>query len=261
MPAADSGISQAYGVDNIPDHSECMKKKIELLMKEGKYSQEQAVAIAYKHCGETQKSAPNALAKMGLLAQDASQDLDIAHNRLVDETEGAGRYASLVDCAKDPDLKKLLQELSGEELGHAKRLTAWIEAHKPAEEAQKSAPKHILVEIAKVSRNVVYGVVLKPGIADLQGDIMSPDDIQKACHEYMAEYRTININHAADIKACPVECWITKEAGKLGDREYPAGSWLMGTRIDDPEVMRGVHEGLFKSYSIEGEGTREPLAS
>jgi hypothetical protein len=255
-----ASASQAQEGGSIPDHSECMKKKIELLMKEGK-SQDQAVAIAYKHCGdEAQKSAD--IEKMGAIAEPVlGDDEQIAHERLVDEAQGAESYQRMSELAKDPDLKKLLQELAGEELGHSKKLTAWIEAHKPSEETEKSAPKSFTVDICKVADNVVYGIVLHANKPDLQGDIMSADDIRKAMHDFMAEFRTINKDHADDIDACPVECWQTDKAGKLGESEYGPGDWLMGTKINDPAMLAAVVEGKYKSYSIEGIGTRLPIAA
>jgi rubrerythrin len=195
----------------------------------------------------------------GFDMNDTNNDLSIAHDRLRDESEGAGRYQSMAEQAKDESLKALLAELATEELDHGKKLTAWIEGHPPKEEAQKSAPKSLVVEIAKVSDNVIYAIVLKAGKEDLQGDIMSSEDIKIAMHDYMAQYRTINVDHAQDINACPVECWQATQPGKLGNRDYGPGDWLMGTRIDDPVIMQGVWEGKYKSYSIEGIGIREPI--
>jgi hypothetical protein len=119
--------------------------------------------------------------------------------------------------------------------------------------------KALNVEIAKVADNVVYGIVLRADTEDLQGDVMSKEDIAKACHDYMEDYRAINVGHKDDVDACPVECWIAKEPGVLGKRKYGAGDWLMGTKINDPETLAKVNTGLLKSYSIEGEGVRVPL--
>jgi len=193
--------------------------------------------------------------------EKASRDLQIAHSRLLDEAHGSQEYTQAAEAAQDEDLKKLLQGLAADELEHAKKLTEWIEGHKPKEEAQKAAPKLLTVEIAKVADNTIYGIVLRAGIPDLQGDIMGAEDIQKACHVFMEEYRVINADHSGDIDACPVECWIAKEGGKLGNREYGPGDWLMGTKINDPAILQGIREGKYRSYSIEGEGVRVPLES
>lgn len=191
-----------------------------------------------------------------LVGSGDNNDLQIAQARLTDEANGNREYTEAAERAQDPELKKLFLELAAEELEHTKRLTAWIEANQPAE---KSYHKSLTVEIAKVADNIVYGIVLKANTEDLQGDIMSPEDIRAAMHDYMAEYRSININHESDIDACPVECWQAKDPGTLGNSRYNTGDWIMGTRVYDENVLRAVQEGKLRSYSIEGIGTREPL--
>jgi hypothetical protein len=106
--------------------------------------------------------------------------------------------------------------------------------------------------------NVVYGVVLAPDKADLQGDVMSKEDIEAASHEYMKEYRIINIDHEKDVDAYPVESWIAKEDGMLGKREYVKGSWLMGTLLPQ-DLADKVRKGIYNAYSIEGTGVRTPV--
>lgn len=189
-----------------------------------------------------------------------NDDLSMVQSSLAEEANGNRNYTQMAEHAQDPELKKLLLELAEVELGHAKKLTEWIEAHQP-EPTEKAAPKSFRVDIAKVQDNVIYAIVLKAGKEDLQGDIMSAEDIKTAMHDYMAQYRTINVNHAEDINACPVECWQADRPGKLGDRDYGPGDWLMGTRIDDPAIMQGIREGKYRSYSIEGVGIREPIPS
>ena len=118
--------------------------------------------------------------------------------------------------------------------------------------------KSYVIEIAKMVDNIVYGVVLAPDKADLQGDIMSKEDIERASHEYMKEYRTINVDHKDNVDAYPVESWIAKEDGLLGTRPYTKGSWLMGTLLPQ-DLADKVRSGRYNAYSIEGTGVREPL--
>jgi hypothetical protein len=125
---------------------------------------------------------------------------------------------------------------------------------------EKSAPKAITVEIAKVQDNVVYGIVLHANKPDLQGDIMSPDDIRKAMHEFMEEFRAINKDHSEDIDACPVANWQMDSEGTIGNSSYGPGDWVMGTKINDQKVLADVINGKYKSYSIEGVGQRIPIA-
>ena len=191
-----------------------------------------------------------------LVGSGDNNDLQIAQARLTDEANGNREYTEAAERAQDPELKKILLELAADELEHTKKLTAWIEANQPAE---KGVSKSYAVDIAKVEGNVVYGVVLHANKPDLQGDIMSPEDIRKAMHEFMEEFRTINADHADDIDACPVECWQATDHGFLGVSEFWPGDWLQGTKVNDPVKLAEARQGKYKSYSIVGTGRREVI--
>ncbi len=184
----------------------------------------------------------------GTLKKDAVPSLD---EMIADELKGSGDYARASDEATDPDIKSMFLSMSQDELRHSEMLKTI---------AAQQMTKAWTVDIAKIADNVIYGIVLKANTEDLQGDFMSPDDIREAMHDYMAQYRSININHADDIDACPVECWQAKESGTLGNSRYNPGDWIMGTRIYDESILQAVREGKFRSYSIEGVGQRVPLS-
>lgn len=184
----------------------------------------------------------------GTLKKDAVPSLDEMIN---DELKGSGDYARASDEATDPEIKSMFLSMSQDELRHSEMLKTI---------AAQQMTKAWVIDIAKVQDNCIYGIVLKANTEDLQGDIMSPDDIRVAMHEFMEEFRTINKNHTDDIDACPVECWQAKEPGTLGNSRYNPGDWLMGVKIHDAEVLRAVQEGKLRSYSIEGVGQRVPLS-
>lgn len=180
-----------------------------------------------------------------------------------DELKGSSEYARASEEATDPDIKSMFLSMSQDELRHAETLKAIMVkqplATPPAPAPDTSMSKSLVIDIAKIQDNTCYGIVLKANTEDLQGDIMSPEDIRVAMHGFMEEYRTINKDHADDIDACPVECWQADKPGSLGNSRYGPGDWLMGVKIHDPEVLRAVHEGKLRSYSIEGVGQRVPL--
>ena len=180
-----------------------------------------------------------------------------------DELKGSSEYARASEEATDPDIKSMFLSMSQDELRHAETLKAIMVkqplAAPPAPAPDTSMSKSLVIDIAKIQDNTSYGIVLKANTEDLQGDIMSPEDIRVAMHGFMEEYRTINKDHADDIDACPVECWQADKPGSLGNSRYGPGDWLMGVKIHDPEVLRAVHEGKLRSYSIEGVGQRVPL--
>ena len=180
-----------------------------------------------------------------------------------DELKGSGEYAKASEEAADPDIKSMFLSMSQVELRHAQTLKAIMVkqplAAPPAPAPDTSMSKSLVIDIAKIQDNTCYGIVLKANTEDLQGDIMSPEDIRVAMHGFMEEFRTINKDHADDIDACPVECWQAKEPGSLGNSRYAPGDWLMGVKIHDQEVLLAVREGKLRSYSIEGVGQRVPL--
>lgn len=181
-----------------------------------------------------------------------------------DEIKGSSEYARASEEATDPDIKSMFLVMSQDELRHAEMLkTIMVKPLvAPAPEStltEMGMSKSLIIDIAKIQDNTCYGIVLKANTEDLQGDIMSAEDIRVAMHGFMEEFRTINKDHADDIDACPVECWQAKEPGSLGNSRYGPGDWLMGVKIHDPEVLRAVHEGKLRSYSIEGVGQRVPL--
>lgn len=176
-----------------------------------------------------------------------------------DEIKGSSEYARASEEATDPDIKSMFLVMSQDELRHAEMLKTIMVKPLVAPAPEMGMSKSLVIDIAKVQGNCIYAIVLKANTEDLQGDVMSADDIRVAMHDYMAEYRAININHSNDIDACPVECWQATSPGKLGNRDYGPGDWLMGTRIYDESVLQDVREGKLRSYSIEGVGQRVPL--
>jgi len=278
MPRAESGVSQAYGgpmpvqrctFEGKPAWRYGGSGKPYTFNADDPESEKRAKQKAIDQGLAMTKGTLDDLNK-DIFGSEGPNDLDIAHTRLIDEAQGAASYQSAADRATDPDLKKLLQKLASDELGHTKELTDYIESHRPKpSEAQKSVAeksaagpvKRIVVPIAKVIGDVVYGVVVHANKVDLQGDIMSPADIRKAMHQFMAESRKINKDHSEDIDACPVECWQATEKGFLGSSEYAPGDWLMGTKILDPNELAKARAGDYRSYSIEGFGVRVPTDS
>lgn len=121
--------------------------------------------------------------------------------------------------------------------------------------------KNIKIPISKsyVFDNVLYSIVAQPGEenTDAQGDWWEPAEIRKAAFNFMDQSRIFNLNHSAEMlpDATLVESWVTKDAGKLGDEPYTAGSWLIGIKVS-PEILDQVKRGEIGAVSIQGKGIR-----
>ena len=123
-----------------------------------------------------------------------------------------------------------------------------------------------LVELVKYDefQGLLYGVVLKPEIADAQKDIMSAIEIEKTAHGWMAKSRMYDYQHAAVLEggeAVVVESYIApcdlsyEEGGKV----VVKGSWVVVTKLLDEGVKDKFRVGRIGAYSIRGFGKRRPV--
>jgi DNA adenine methylase len=81
---------------------------------------------------------------------------------------------------------------------------------KEEEEAKKRCSKSITVPIIKSKSDlqIVYGVVSEPDTIDLQGDRLSKEEIEKACHKFTLTYQKIGMEHEGPAKADIIESCI-----------------------------------------------------
>lgn len=101
-------------------------------------------------------------------------------------------------------------------------------------------------------------------VEDLQGDTISPDELEKAAYQHVLEFRSTGEKHdpALRSKGRLVEsCVFTKD--KQQAMGIPEGvlpiAWWVGYKIDDPETWRKIKSGDYKMFSIEGKGKRETI--
>ena len=117
------------------------------------------------------------------------------------------------------------------------------------------------------AQQLVYGVVLSPLVKDSQQDVAEAEEIQKAAHAWLAEYRAQDVQHSgvnADI--VPVESFIapcdfevTDPAGTT--HTVLKGAWVLASRVNDAREWERVQKGELTGWSIEGTAVRVPLAA
>lgn len=126
------------------------------------------------------------------------------------------------------------------------------------------------VPIAKVdeSRRLVYGVVYEPNVPDAHDDMMTADEIEKACHGFMRKYATLRaasgLEHQVDVgrdQVVIVENAIAPVDYRLGQQLVTKGSWVMVTKVLDDQIWADVQAGRYTGYSFEGWGRRVPAAA
>ena len=116
-------------------------------------------------------------------------------------------------------------------------------------------------------RQIVYGIVLEPNVEDSQGDIVPPEEVEKAAHNFAIRYAQgkaeIGLDHETLINregAPLVETYVAPVDFQHGDQVVKAGSWIIAVHIPDAEVWKSIKAGGRTGYSIKGRGTREQAA-
>lgn len=121
--------------------------------------------------------------------------------------------------------------------------------------------------IAKVDdeRRLVFGwasVAMKGGetVIDREGDMIDPRDLEDAAYSFVLKFGEANVNHAGPVVGRVVESFVSTP-DKLAALGLPEGAlpigWWAGWYIEDEDAWNGVKDGQYRSFSIEGVGTRE----
>ena len=125
-----------------------------------------------------------------------------------------------------------------------------------------------LVTIAKSvdDERLVYGVVYEPDVADAHGDFADAGEIRDMCHGFGVHYALAKsdngVEHFADLPreaVAVVESYIAPVDFTLGVQPVTKGSWVMGAKVFDDALWKGVKDGTFTGWSFEGEGYREAV--
>lgn len=116
---------------------------------------------------------------------------------------------------------------------------------------------------ANAPKQILYCVVLEPDTFDFQNDIMTPEEIEKAAHDFMTHSRVIGSMHEREINARPVESYIAPQDlefdGINGNQLVRKGSWVLGIKVNDPEEWSKVLNGEYQGISVHGEANRDPV--
>lgn len=99
--------------------------------------------------------------------------------------------------------------------------------------------------------------ILVPDEADLQGDVISAEDIEKAAHTYMEESQAGGYMHRqilTDVRL--VESWIQRSETEIEGVLIKIGTWLGAWRIYNEELRGLIKEGKITGVSIGGSAQR-----
>jgi len=119
------------------------------------------------------------------------------------------------------------------------------------------------IEKGDTPQRVTYGVVLEPDSEDLQGDVMTAEDIEKAAYGWMERSQQGGHMHVSPVEGAKVvesyiaPCDIPVETTD-GTETIKKGSWVLAMRWP-PEIWEGIQKGRLTGYSVGGTGVREEI--
>lgn len=100
-------------------------------------------------------------------------------------------------------------------------------------------------------------------LADCQGDIINPEDLEVTAYDYVLNYGDTGEQHNPQLrkKGKLIESvMLTKE--KMQSMGIPEGilpyGWWVGFQITDNSAWEKIKEGEYNMFSIEGQGQRIP---
>jgi hypothetical protein len=126
------------------------------------------------------------------------------------------------------------------------------------------------IDGAVLKDGIVWGwasIIEKDGkaIIDHQGDMIDPEELVKAAHDFISNSRTGGLMHTKEANEPRkvgdiVESMVfTRELQKALDIDLGKAGWLIGFKITDPEVRKLAAGGRLPSFSIGGIGHREEM--
>jgi hypothetical protein len=97
-------------------------------------------------------------------------------------------------------------------------------------------------------------------VTDRQGDIISPDEMEKMATKFMLSARQAKAMHDGEgigevVHSFPMTKQLAKEFGLTTDRE----GWIIAMKISDTDIWNRVKSGQLKAFSIGGTGRSEPI--
>lgn len=142
-----------------------------------------------------------------------------------------------------------------------KVLTAPAENADLSTDARDNASSSLSVKVLKAdeAKRLTYGVPLEPFVTDTQGDIESPEEIEKALHGWMERSRKFDEQHIKDSDSIVVEAFIAPvDFVYDGSTETVSKGSAVVVSKHSQETFEKILTGEIDGYSIRGFGKRIP---
>ena len=112
-------------------------------------------------------------------------------------------------------------------------------------------------------KQLVYGwasVIEKGGeqLIDLHGEVIEEEDLLKAAHKFMTDFREGKVMHKGEQVGEVVESIVfTKDIQEALGIDLGMVGWFIGYQVHDPSVWKKVKSGELPMFSIGGTAVRE----
>lgn len=133
------------------------------------------------------------------------------------------------------------------------------------DEAEKSLTGVVKVSKADPDQMKIWGwasVVEIDGkqVVDKQGDVIYPEDLQKAAHDYVLYSRQMGDMHERVGTGRLVESVVfTADLQKALGIDLKKVGWFVGFKVDDADLWKNIKGGKMPEFSIGGKASRVPL--
>lgn len=114
-------------------------------------------------------------------------------------------------------------------------------------------------------KRLVWGwasVVTEGGesVVDRQGDVIEVDELQRAVHKFMTDYRVGgNMHDELGIGTVVESIVLTKQVQDALGIDLGREGWFVGLKVDNDAVWKRVKSGELRAFSIGGSGTRTAI--
>lgn len=111
-------------------------------------------------------------------------------------------------------------------------------------------------------KRLVYGwasVIEENGVPveDYHGDVIDVEDLVKAAHVFVTDYRESNLMHQGESVGKFVESLVfTKEVQKALGIDLKKVGWFVALKVENDNVWKMVKDGSLAMFSIEGKAKR-----
>lgn len=121
--------------------------------------------------------------------------------------------------------------------------------------------KTIIIRKSTDEKHLLYMTVFEPEMEDSQNEIASAEEIEKACHRFMAEYRQEMVDTEHDQyqnRSIVVESFI-KYGSHPDFTETKDGAWCVVVKVRDTELWEKVKSGQINGISMYGDAIKEEI--